>query len=321
MIIKPHEKNIYSLKLEALGRRTDEYHRDKRNIQDEIVKTKSGIKGEHAVSYPLSFLTPEDYLILHNLRVPSLQSHFEVDTLIPSRKFFLLVEVKNWYGTLYFDGENQVIRVGDDGKEEGLPNPIPQVKLQRYRLQLWLNQQNFPQIPLLYFVVFSSPSTIIKPLFPGNPIPKEVIHSNLLFHRIKELNRQYRDPIIEMNMLQQISSKLLAVHAPYDNNVLKKFNVDRSELIKGVFCQQCLSVPMERLNRKWHCRNCNHFSTNAHIPALNDYYLLFGEKITNREAREFLMVDSPEVIKNLLQNSGYSYTGNTRSRFYRLVLK
>lgn len=321
MIIKPHEMNIYSLKLEALGRRTDDYHRGKRNIQDEIVKTKSGIKGEHEINYPLSFLTPEDYLILHNLRIPSLQSHFEVDTLILSRNFFLLVEVKNWYGTLYFDGENQVIRVGDDGKEEGLPNPVPQVKLQRHRLRLWLSQQNFPQIPLLYFVVFSSPSTIIKPLSPNNPVPKEVIHSNLLFHKIKELNRQFRDPIFEMNMLQQISSKLLAVHTPYDNNVLKKFNVDRSEIIKGVFCPQCSAIPMERLSRKWHCRRCNHFSTNAHIPTLNDYYLLFGEKIRNREAREFLMVDSPEVMKYLLLNSGYSYTGNTRSRFYRLVLK
>ncbi|MFB4169831.1 nuclease-related domain-containing protein [Virgibacillus sp. JSM 102003] len=321
MIIKPHEMNIYSLKLEALGRRTEDYHREKSKIQDEIVKNKSGIKGEREISYPLSFLTPEDYLILHNLRVPSLQSHFEIDTLIPSRNYLLIVEVKNWYGTLYFDGENQVIRVGDDGKEEGLPNPIPQVELQRHRLRLWLNQQNFPQIPLLYFVVYSSPSTIIKPLSSNNPVPKEVIHSNLLFHKIKELNRQFRDPIFDMDMLQQLSSKLLADHTPYDTNVLNNFSVKRSELIKGVFCPQCSSVPMERLNRKWHCRHCNHFSANAHIPALNDYYLLFGENIRNREAREFLMVDSPEVMKNLLLNSGYSYTGNTKSRSYRLELK
>lgn len=321
LIVKRREKSIYISQLEALGSRIKDFHRKREEIEDDNIKAKTGAKGENEITFPLTFLSTEDYFILHNLRIPDSNSHFEIDTLILSGNFFLLVEVKNWYGTLYFDGERQVIRIGDGGKEEGLPNPIPQVKLQRHRLQKVLNQQNFPRIPLLYFIVFSFPSTIIKPMFPEFPVPKEVFHCNLLFQKISELNRQYETPVVDIDTLKKISSSLVTAHKPKEKNVLDNYGIKQSELIKGVKCPKCSEAPMARRYGKWHCRRCNHFSKDAHIATLNDYILLIGNEITNREAREFLMVDSPNVVKNILQKEGYRASGSTKSRTYHLILK
>src|SRR5699024_9213879 len=119
-----------------------------------------------------------------------------IDKLVLSPRYLLLLEAKNWYGTLYFDGERQVIRIGDDGCEEGLPNPITQVKLQCHRLQQWLHTHDFPSMPIHYFVVISFPSTIVKPLYPEYPVPSEVIHSKSLFIHLQQLNHKHTKPII-----------------------------------------------------------------------------------------------------------------------------
>ncbi|WP_404454482.1 NERD domain-containing protein [Virgibacillus necropolis] len=320
MIVKQREQSIYISQLEALHRRLDPSHRLKGIIHDTLIKELSGIKGENALNYYLNFLPEDEYLILHNLRIKDSNNHFEIDTLLLCERFIILIESKNWYGTLFFDGEKQVIRVGDNGKEEGLPNPIPQVKTQRHRLQNWLNQHGFPQIPLLYFVAISFPSTIIKQLYPAKPIPKEVIHSNSLYFEIEKLNNEYGTSIIDMDMLKDLSSKLVEANEPSVVNILEKFKISKNELITGVVCPGCAGLPMGRLHGKWYCVTCNLLSKDAHISLLQDYRLLIGDVITNREARAFLMVDSPYVTKRILLDNCVSI-GDNGMRKYKINCK
>ncbi|MFC4558033.1 nuclease-related domain-containing protein [Virgibacillus kekensis] len=320
MIIKPHSRQIYHQSLEALDRRTPDFHHLKEAVRKELINTNTGIKGEREISYPLSFLPPTDYRILHNLRLPSHDSHFETDSLLMNQQFFTQIEVKNWYGTVYFDGEEQVIRVGDDGKEEGFPSPILQVKLQRDRFRLLLNNLGLPRIPLLYFVVFSFPSTILKPLYPEKPIPKEVIHANALFHKMKQLSREFKTPVIDRPTLDLVSQQLLQAHVPPDKNVMKRFGVNYSDLTRGVICINCGVAPMVRFHQKWYCGRCNHYSPDAHIAALNDYYLLVNDTISNQQAREFLAVDSHHLVRRLLANAGYKFIGYNKARVYKLEL-
>lgn len=317
MIVKQREKSIYISQLEALDRRIDPSHSLKGTIHDTLIKELSGIKGENALNFPLDFLPDDEYLILHNLRIKDLNNHFEIDALLLCERFIVLIESKNWYGTLYFDDEKQVIRVGDNGKEEGLPNPIPQVKTQRHRLQKWLNQHDLAQIPLLYFVAIGFPSTIIKPLFSEQPIPKEVIHSNSLFFEIEKLNKTYNTSVIDMDTLMNLASKLVEANVPPDVDILKKFKINKSELITGVVCPECSTIPMGRSHGKWSCVTCGILSKDAHLAALRDYKLLVGDVITNREARAFLRVESPYIMKRILLDHCNSY-GENGLRKYKI---
>lgn len=123
---------------------------------------------------------------------------------------------------------------------------------------------------------------------------------------------------MEKEQLMKLAKRLLAAHNPSDESILDRFHITKNELIKGVFCPKCGAVPMAKGRRKWMCSMCNHGSTDAYLPALYDYKLLIGDRISNQAAREFLQVDSPHIVKRLLQSGSVSWTGYKKARVYEL---
>lgn len=307
--------------MEALYRRLPPQHHMKERVFSDLKRTRTGVRGEKEVDYPLKFLTEQDYLILQHLRLPDQNGSFQIDNLILSEEYMLILEVKNWYGTVIFGENGQVTRVGDHGIEEGFPNPIPQAKLQRHRLQKWLHSHGFPNIPIDFFVVISFPSTIIKSASVDIPIPDKVIHNNHLFFEIQKISEIYQEPILKMSRLMKLAQQLKKAHIPSNENILSKYGIKKEELVKGVFCPKCFAVPMKRKTEKWYCSKCRHTSKVAYFSALNDYKWLVGDYITNREARVFLRIDSPHVIKRLLQKGSFVSFGNTSNRKYILEIK
>ncbi|WP_175631960.1 NERD domain-containing protein [Virgibacillus siamensis] len=317
MPVIQHQRSDYIIKLEALNRRLPATHPAKNKVENRLIREKAGIKGENDMNFYLRFLSPDNHYLHKNPRIPCHGSHFEIDNLLMYCTAFLAVEVKNWYGTIFFDGESQVIQRHDNGTEIGYPNPIPQVKLQIHRLRLLLNRLNIPYIPMHYFIVFSSPKTIIKPLYPDNPVPKEVIHANRLFFLIKKFLQQYSAPILDMKNIADVSAYLVAEHTPKMVDVMYEFGIKPWELIKGVFCPKCGIAPMAWKHGKWHCIQCLHASKMSHISALRDYMLLISDELSNAEARKFLKLDSPDVMKRLLR-AAYQVAGTTKNRRYKL---
>ncbi|MFD1036871.1 NERD domain-containing protein [Virgibacillus byunsanensis] len=320
MIAQHREESILLWQLEALYGRTPAHHQAKSFIELDYKKRRSGVKGEKDLEFPLSFLSDNDYLILHDIRIKDKNGYFQIDTLVLSMCYFLIVEAKNWYGTVLFDGEDQVVRIGDDGKEEGLPNPVSQVNLQRYRLQEWLSSNGIINIPIDYYVVFTSSSTIIKSISPDKPIPEAIIRNNQLLFRIQDMNEKYNTPRLTMEQLHELSTQIIAAHTPRTVNVLEKYCMSIDELIKGVFCPKCAAVPMDWQHGKWVCRSCHHMSKNAHVRAFHDHKLIISDTITNREARELLGVDCPDVIRRILLKEKYSCIGTTKNCYYKLEL-
>src|SRR5690625_1413490 len=212
MIIKKRGEPLELYRLEALYRRLPPQHRLKERVFVDLKRTRTGVRGEQEVDYPLEFLAKEDYLILQHLRLPDQNGSFQIDNIILSEKHILILEVKNWYGTVIFGENGQVIRVGDHGIEEGFPNPIPQAKLQQHRLQKWFHSHGFPNIPIDFFVVISFPSTIIKSASVDIPIPDKVIHNNHLFFEIQKMGKIYQEPIVAMNKLMALAQQLKDAH-------------------------------------------------------------------------------------------------------------
>src|SRR5690625_3564839 len=321
MIIKKRGSPIELYKLEALHRRIPPHHQTKEKVFSDFKKARTGIRGEKEIDFSLKFLDHQNYLILQHLRLSDQNGAFQIDHLILTRKYILILEVKNWYGTVIFGENGQVIRIGDNDIEEGFPNPIPQAKLQQHRLQKWLNSAGLSNIPINFFVVISFPSTIIKSASAEFPIPEQVIHNNQLLFEIPKLDKMYQSPILESIDLIELGQQLNAAHTPSTQNLLVKYGIEPRELIKGIFCPNCNTVPMLRRKQKWFCRTCQHTSSEAHFSALNDYQWLIRDYITNRDARDFLRIESPYVTKRLLQMGGFKSSGNTSGRKYMLEIR
>lgn len=316
--VKEREFPIELEQLTCLLKRLPLHHALTEVINKDHRMIRTSINGESEVAYSLRFLNQHDYLILHNLRLGDENGYFQIDFLLLHENFILILEIKNWYGTVFFGENGQVTRVGDDGVEEGFPNPILQAKLQKHRLTKWLHAYGLENPVIEYYVVISFPSTIIKSSASDKPIPHKVIHNSDLFFQIQSLEDKYTTPWATMHQLKHLAKTLIRMHTPPTKNVLKKYNLAKKDLIKGVFCPQCSAIPMIRKKQNWYCKKCKCYSINAHFQTLNDYKLLVDNYISNQEAREFLQIDSPYVTKRLLQTGKYHYTGATKNRVYKL---
>lgn len=320
-VVKKRKINHGYEQLQALTRRLTSNHPSIENVNRDYKNIRSSVRGEHEVEFPLRFLPQEKYVILHDLRLADDNGYFQIDSLLLHKNFILILEIKNWYGTIFFCESGQVTRVGDDGKEEGFPNPIPQAKLQKHRLKKWLHTNGYNNVTVDFLIVISFPSTIIKSSSPSYPIPHQVIHNNDLLFRIQSLESKYIEENYSMKQLNELSTALLQAHTQPQTNILDKYNVNKEELIKGVFCPNCGEVPMIRKRQMWYCTKCCNSSVHAHLQAFNDYKLLISDFISNRKARDFLQIQSPYIVKHMLQKAGFKQKGKTSSVIYELAFR
>jgi Nuclease-related domain len=163
LIAKPLKKPIKIIKLEVLTKRLPMIHIKKKEIVNELSKSLAGYKGEQSLQYYLSFLAEDEYTILHDIRLCENNSYFfQMDVLILSLSFILILEVKNISGTIIFDETfQQMIRIKNE-EEEVFPDPVLQVNHQKFQLGSLLKNKKFPNIPIETLVVMTNPSTLFK---------------------------------------------------------------------------------------------------------------------------------------------------------------
>ncbi|MCD8503316.1 MAG: NERD domain-containing protein [Bacillaceae bacterium] len=194
MIVKERKKPIYLQQLEALYRRTLDSHPKKLMIKDALSRHLIGFKGELAIDFPLSFLAKERYMVLHGIRLNDGHYHFQIDTLILSQRFFLIVEIKNYSGSIYFDEQfHQMIQTYEQ-EEKAYPNPLLQIKRQEIQLKKWLIQNQVSPPPIESLVVFTNPYTIIRST--SHYLTNKVIRSEYLPTKMKEFERVYSKDVL-----------------------------------------------------------------------------------------------------------------------------
>lgn len=239
LIIKPRDNDTYVLQLESLNRRTPANHPKKNHIQQLARNHRTGYNGEQSLDFVLSFLPENKFNILHNLRIEDEYGAFQIDTLLLSCYFSLIIEVKNVYGTITFDELGQTIRTQDDGTQQGFNNPIEQVSLQRFRLHRWLELHQFPQLPIENLVVYSNPYTILKNVTKCEKVTNSVLHKEGLISKIERFSQLYQTASLSKRELKGISTALCDAHTIEKINVLEKYGVKENELLCGVICPAC----------------------------------------------------------------------------------
>lgn len=322
MILKERNMPLLILQLEALLRRLPPLHPKIPLIKEELGKRMAGYKGEVSLDFPLDFLHNKNYFIFHDLRLPDQTRFFQIDTLVLSNKFVVILEVKNMSGILYFDTVyNQLIRI-KNGVERVFPCPILQVNRQASQLKSWLSATGLPGgIPIYSMVVISNPQTGIKVIPPHINLSQKVIHRDTLPNKIQQIEKSIAEKQISEKLLKKFIRLLKKHNTERDASILTRFQIGEAEVLKGIFCPSCNHLPLVRIKRTWHCPSCKKNSRDAHIKAIHDYSLLFGLTITNKDLREFLQLESPDIASRLLKSMSLPQTGANKSRKYFLEMQ
>ncbi len=282
-----------------------------------------GHRGELQLDHYLNFFTTDPHFLIQGLRLrDNFGSFFQVDTLLLVRSYFCLFEVKNWSGTISFNPALKQATRKVQGEQEGCSDPISQVFLQRTHLLKWLQNHRFSTtIPIYPFVVISYPTTTIEIENNFKLIADHVFHAHAVLDHLKKLNDKMSTDFLDKKTLRKIGKAIVKHDVPKKEDVLKKYLINRNELITGVCCEACGCYSIIRSQGQWYCSSCRTSSKTAHKQALEDYSLLIGNTITNAEARWFLRVSSRNVVNYLCKDMKLLVSGKSKSSKYNLPNK
>ncbi|WP_246941398.1 nuclease-related domain-containing protein [Bacillus pinisoli] len=318
MLLKERQISIRIRKLEALLRRLPKTHPTYSDLEVELAKNLAGYRGEQSMNYYYSYLMDNKYCIFHDLRLFDQQHYFQMDTLLLCPSFILIVEVKNFIGTLFFDSNfKQLIRT-HNGKEEAFPNPLIQAKNHQRKLSDWLEVNKLPSLPIESLVVISNPQAIIRTSPNYKEAFQKVTTSQNFLDKLVLIEATYKTERLTGKEIKKISKMLLSKHAEGNPDLLRQFSINKDDLLLGVYCPSCSRIPMNRIETKWFCTFCNAYSSDAHIHSLSDYLLLFETTITNRKLREFLRIESRNIATYLLSSMNLPTTGKGKGTTYHL---
>ncbi len=318
MIFKHRNIPLKIHTLEALLRRSLPSDPKRNMLEEELSRSRAGLYGEKSLDYILSYLSENEYLILQDIRLSNPPYFFQIDFLIITLHYLLILEAKNYSGQIYFDDDfNQIIQT-KNVEEKALPDPIPQVKLQKSHLHTWLDKHNIRDVPIEFLVVITNPYTIIRASPSYQEVFQKVIHKELLAQKIAKLNESYSITRFQQKEMKKTAKLICKHHQPHIPNVMNQFKMNANNVITGTQCPECFSIPMIYQKGKWHCSKCSCISKNAHISALKDYSLLIKPSITNKELRNFLHLPSYSSSIYLLSKLNLSYSGHTKGRKYEL---
>jgi hypothetical protein len=317
LIIKERTKPLIMLVLEVLLRRLPYNHQKYKQILDELRRRQAGYLGEKSLDYYYRDLPQHKYMILHDLNLPDGDYNCQIDTLLLTPEFALAIDVKNMAGKLLFDTDNEQFIQINNGIEKGYPYPIAQGERHQKYLQKLLATNHFPTVPVEYLVVISnSYATYAVTGKNAHKVKPRICKSDVFLNKISILEKQYSKPLLTAKDLRKICRLLVKMNTIPTSYVLNKYDIQKGDLFTGVLCPTDSNHSLGRKNQNWYCPPCDTFSKDAHIDALNDYFLLFGPTITNQQFREFAHIESRYVTKRILRSCNLQCLGNYRSQSY-----
>ncbi|RSD25539.1 nuclease-related domain-containing protein [Mesobacillus subterraneus] len=301
---------------ETILKRIVDHHLKLQQIEQDYNGWRSGYKGELKTDYRLSFLPEKGYDIFRDLRLPDGTWYFQMDTLILTLRYILLIETKNHSGTLFFDKESQQMIQTKDEKEKAYECPVLQVKMQSWHLRRWMIEHKFAIPPIFHLVVISNPNTIIK---SNNPqLYNTVVKGDVLLNRVQQIDQKNSKEVFTAKELKKLSNMLLKKHTPQHPDLLKFYSLTDEDFHKGVECPACSSFGMFREKWHWMCPHCGHTSKSAHYGAIMDHFLLYKPTMTNQEFRDIAKIDSLKSANRMLSFMNLPATGINKGRIYHM---
>ncbi|RCW77477.1 nuclease-like protein [Saliterribacillus persicus] len=296
-----------------LAKRLHSSHPCFAEISDQARRTAAGDYGEQDLKYYLEMSGCRDYL--HGIRIEA-ESVFQIDYLIMTRCYGLLIEVKNIAGEIYFDPHaRQIFRKNKD-EDDVFPDPILQVDLQKKQLQKFLQKHNYPNIPLYGVVVFTNRSGRL--LLQHYPDRDRILTAQALPFFLERLEKKYRESHISNTDLAAMRDFLKSSHRPANPDLIARYNIKWGDIIKGVRCPECEAYRMKRVRLLWECGYCKHRSGVAHIIALEEMLTLFSGGLSNKQIQEVLSLHSADAVQKLMNRSKFTRIGKTKNSKYIL---
>ncbi|WHZ02370.1 nuclease-related domain-containing protein [Neobacillus sp. YX16] len=283
-------------------------------VDKDLSKRWAGYWGEITLDKYLKELPANQYYIFYDLQLKIYGVHFQIDTLLISTKYILIIEAKNISGTLTFDNKfKQLIRLEDN---EAFEDPRIQAKRNLTLLTRFFQSNGFKDLPIDYLVFFSNVKTRLIASPEIETELSKVCKAREIFEKIEACETAYQQERISHSEISSMTEILIRNHQPKKINILELYKIAPTDTVTGVRCTKCSTIPMVYRKGKWICSSCNFSSKDAHLEAINDFFLLIKSTVTNNELKVFLHLPSNDISQKILKRLKLASTGKTKSRIY-----
>ncbi|WP_225986058.1 nuclease-related domain-containing protein [Psychrobacillus glaciei] len=299
--------------LSRLLLRLEPSHSSKKEVEKKFHQIEAGYFGEKLVDNTLLEINfPSHYCILPDVHL-KVHDHLyiQMDTLIVTKKYLLVIEVKNIVGTITFHKHSgQTIRTLD-GVKTPFECPISQIN----RHVQSLEQMRFP-LPIFKAIVYSSNRVILENVPMDEPIFFRKNLSSYIHHLNKKEDRidtsQFHDLIRKIQSMQHIIQR---------KPLCDRWRVSPESLIKGLLCNVCGNILYKISNKTWKCTKCESNDRTPIMHNINDYFILVKDSITTTECKEFFHLSSTHEAYYMLKKCNLINVNNARKSVYRRNMK
>lgn len=232
-----------------------------KSLNEKIKLLELGLKGENSVLFELqnSFLPIH---ILHDVRIAHNDLKAQIDFVVLTRKFLLVIEVKNYFGNILVNEKDEFIRQVYKGNklafQEGFYSPVRQVERQVEVFDSYMRDMGaVTRTPIKSVVVFSNNRTVINMKKASEHVKEKILRVDglvgyikqeleksspvhFLDNRMKEMSDYIKDSHFELidEETDSVEMKLLeeTISEQNENNQLtvldKTSNTDLEETLK-----------------------------------------------------------------------------------------
>ena len=211
----------------------------KPQIERDIKLLAYGIAGEEAVAFELnnSYLP---IIVLHDLRLEHEGLSAQIDYLIITTKFCLIVECKNLFGNLEVNSRGEFIReltFNGTRKKEGIYSPVTQnvrhmemIKgIGSANKKNLLNRVAFEKFfkdTYRSMIVLANPKTVINLKRAPKDVKDQILRSNQLIEYIKRLIRESKDLAWSEKEMYEMADFFVGLHKENPVDYTEKYLLD-----------------------------------------------------------------------------------------------
>lgn len=277
-------------------------------IEKKIRAAEAGFSGEIYVDNFIKQINfPKYFAILKDLHIQlDENSYLQIDTLILTKKYIAILEVKNIRGKIYFQrNPNQLIR---EINGETTPFKCPEQQLKRHvqKLKLLLKQYKMI-IPIKSLIVlaYSKTHVVLPPQYANITMGCDIPH------HIEEYN-QLPDAISTQKYHQLLTNLLSSSNDFIPRPLAKTYTLALSHVKTGLLCPNCHI----KINGQRNCTNCNTTKKIMQQQAIEDWFYLVKDTISNRECVYFLELKDKFAANYLLNKMDLHPVNHHKSRYY-----
>lgn len=295
--------------------RLPEKHPQKVYLENQLHRKTAGERGENKLQKKFKeFHLGDNYTALWDIGLEMGDWITQFDGLVLTEKCVIILDSKNVSDDLHFDEKTgEFIRMSPKGERLVLENPAFQLNKNIRFLRQWLQLRKL-DVTVKGMVVYTAANCMFHSKPTGALLCKTYQMNDYLYKILRSLPEG--GGTLKVNKIKRL---LESNHKPFKRKPLcERYHIDYGDLQRGVYCAACKGYRMARVKRNWVCHACGTKNLAAHHFALQEYFSFVGDSITNKEFREFCLLESADIATRILKQYDFEVSGENKGRRYRI---